>query len=191
MTEKQVKTSENNRHPKCSSETMAFQMHGVFADFTVHQEVYKAAMDKWPRKVKINHQILPFHVLSFRGRRVSVRIFPNGKVHFTIAASQNPIDYPFVNAAFNLILRKLREICVLDDHSIAFHVTRADVHVDFLALPKLFPVVPLPDTTISIHRVKVECDGLTTFRYRVEVRGSFDESITTLARLLGVKKFSI
>ena len=173
-------------------ELFEVKMHGVFAYFTVSRAVYEAAIKNWRRKMKITHQILASETFQYSGRRVLVRVFPNGKVSFIIKASEKPVDYLITNRIYNRICRDLKVISPeMESHIGQFHITRADVHIDSVVLPKLYPIVPIPGTVISIHKVKSVFGKAVLEAFRVEVRGPYNDAVNTLANLLGIRRFTI
>jgi hypothetical protein len=175
-----------------SEKLVEIKMHGVFAYFTVTRAVYEAAIKNWQHKMKIKHQILASETFRYSGRRVLVRVFPNGKVSFIIRASERPADLLVVHRIYNRICRDLKAVYPeLKPRFGEFDITRADVHVDSVALPKLYPIVPVPGTVISVHKVKSVVGKVSFNAFRVEVRGPYDDAIRTLVKLLGLRRCAL
>lgn len=173
------------------SKVFDVKMHGVFAYFAVPKEIYAAAMKSWPRKTKITHQILPTETIWHSGRRVLVRIFPQGKVSFIIRASAKPVGIAIVYDIYHKICRDLQKIAPdFELKTVDLKISRADVHVDSIILPKLYPIIPIPGTVISIHKVRSIFHRLDIEVFRVEVRGPYEDALNTLVRLLGIHRFT-
>jgi hypothetical protein len=167
------------------------KMHGVFAYFTVSKEIYEAAIKSWPRKTKITHQILPTKTIWFSGRRVYIRIFPEGKVSFIIRASAKPVDIAMIYEIYSKICVDLKKIVPdFEFRTTKPEISRADVHIDSFSLPRLYPIIPIIGTVISIHKVKSTSGKLIVDVFRVEIRGPYEDALNTLVRLLGIRRFT-
>jgi len=178
------------RSKKGKARIIAFKMHCVFAHFEVPRSIYEKALQQWVHK-RIRNQPLASLKLRLQKRNVLIRIFPNGKLSFVIGATENPVDYLWiVNVLYPRILSEIRVLDpAFEPGDYRVQITHCDLHVDSVGLPKLYPIIPRPNTFISIHQVRKR-KPFVHHEYRIEVRGPVEDAVATLIDLLQVKRFT-